>query len=273
MLLRRPTTLEEVRGRIRVEHGSLDGLSGVRKLAICAHFSTSPAVSLSFRTLVRQLAECGYRPLVVSATEGSQPLDWSGARHPDAIVVRKPNIGYDFGSWSVGIALSSDAAPAADVLLVNDSMVGPFASIAPLVERFERSPVDVWSLTDTYQVLHHLQSFFLGFRAGVLSEPPLHRFWTNVRQEKDKWRVINRYELALTRLAKREGFTCDSAFHSDEVTRRGLNPMISAWWVLLDAGLPMIKRQIVTQPEVAPRADRVAAVLWDRFGVRLADWL
>jgi len=61
------------------------------------------AVSLSFRTLIEEFVGAGYRVIVVSSATCWAELDWGSADLADAIVLRKPNVGYDFGSWAVAL--------------------------------------------------------------------------------------------------------------------------------------------------------------------------
>ena len=104
-------------------------------------------------------------------------------------MLRKPNVGYDFGSWSVALQLIPEIASADRTLLVNDSMIGPFTPLEPILAKFDSTAADVWALTDTKQFGHHLQSYFLGFCNGVLAERPLGAFWGNIRHHTDKMRI------------------------------------------------------------------------------------
>lgn len=269
---RRPRVLDEVAGQVSCEHGSLpDDVPS--RVAILVHFSMSPQVSRSFRTLVREFADAGYLPLVVSASPAPDPLDWGGGLPSQAVVLRKPNVGYDFGSWAVGLAALPAARHAAHVVLANDSVLGPFTSLAPHLAAFERSDADVWGLTDTRQYFHHLQSYFMGFRGGVLADKPLSRFWAERRHERTKWDVIRRNELAFNQLLHNEGYVTTAAFRADSVVAAGENPVIRAWWKLLELGFPFVKREIVTSPDVAPRSEWVAREVKAAFGVDIDDWM
>lgn len=270
---RRPHVLHEVAGRISWEQGSSEAAVGWNRIVVLVHYSSSPTVGRSFRTLVREFAANGYLPVVVSSCPASGPLDWQGALVPEALVIRKPNVGYDFGSWAVGLSVIPAIGTTDHVILANDSMVGPFAGLRPLIEQFEATGADVWALTDTRQYFHHLQSYFLGFRSRVLSEAPLTAFWTNIRQEPSKWDIIRRNELGLSRLLHQEGYSTSVAFRADDVVAAGENPVIKGWWKLLENGFPFVKREIITNPSVAPRAELVDREIHAVFGAHLQEWL
>jgi lipopolysaccharide biosynthesis protein len=270
---RRPNVIDEVMGHVVCEQGSLAGFGEPDGVAVAVHWASSPVVSRSFRQLVRDLSSAGYRTVVVSACEAAEPLDWSGALAPETIVLRKPNFGYDFGSWAVALALLPAILRAPRVLLANDSVVGPFTDLDGVVADFESSTADVWALTDTRQFFHHLQSYFMGFKNGVLADPPLTRFWSGVRQERSKWEIIRHNELALSRLLYREGYVMQAAFRADDVVRPGENPVIRGWRSLLAMGFPFVKREIVRDPKVAPGGEFVAREVRSLFRTDLEDWV
>jgi hypothetical protein len=272
-MLRRPRVLDVIAGEIVWEQGTPSSAADPERLAILVHYSDISTVSLSFRTLVQEFVCAGYLCVVVSASPARQPLDWSGGLPPEVIVIRKPNIGYDFGSWTIGLNAIPGSRNAEAVVLANDSVVGPFRGLGPIIKDFEATGADVWGLTDTHQYFHHLQTYFLGFRRGVLAEPALVTFWDGVRHERTKWDVIRRNELELSRLLYQEGYSTTAAFRCDDFVPAGENPVIRAWWRLLEQRFPFVKRQIITEPAVAPRSDLVFQEVRAMFGVELAEWL
>jgi lipopolysaccharide biosynthesis protein len=244
----------------------------VERVAVLAHWSPSPLVSRSVTTMVAALAEAGYRVVVVSTSEVRAPLDWRGGRPTGLTVLRRPNVGYDFGSWATAFDRYPVIADAGRVLLLNDSMVGPFATIEPLLAKFHASLADVWAVTDTSQFEYHLQSYVLGFPGATLREPPMQAFWRDICVEASKRDVIWRYEIGLSRLLRRERFGSDVAIPFRHLVRDGRNPTITGWQRLLDHGFPFVKRELLVRPQVAPDGELVPAVLRRRFDVDVAEW-
>lgn len=269
----RPRVLDQVAGQVRYEHGSAAEFGTPRCAAVLVHWAHTPTLSRSVTTLANELSSAGYRTVLVSACESPEPLEWGGKRPQDAVVLRKPNIGYDFGSWAVALNELPAIARAERVILTNDSLVGPFAPITDVVSRFEASAADVFGLTDTRQYFRHLQSYFLGFTRGVLAEKPLAAFFADVREEQDKWNIIRRYELGLSRLLQREGYGIAAGFRADEVVPAGENPVIRGWWRLLERGFPFVKREVLRNPDVVPRAEWVAREVNAVFGRQIEDWI
>ena len=245
------------------------------RVAVLAHWSADGSLSRSVRELAGSLSRYGFQVVLVSAAEfeGDRPGGWPG-QPQSASLYRRPNSGYDFGTWSATLAALPQLCRAREVILANDSMVGPFSSLSPVLERMLRTPSDVWSLTDSRQFGWHPQSYFVGYRNGVLEEPALRGFWRSVRVHSSKDEIIRRYELGLGRVLLREAFSTAVAFPSESVgTNNGENPTIRAWRALLDAGFPMVKRQLLTEPEVAADSGNIPVEVRRRFGTDVEEWI
>lgn len=269
----RPLVLDVVGEQVVLERGSPEDVAATGKAALVAQFSREPRASRSLLELLSQLAEGGYRCVVSSACEAPGRLEWPGPLPEGTVVLRRPNLGYDFGSWTVALARFPQVAGLGHVIITNDSMAGPFASIAPLLADFEAARTDVWSLTDSYQLGHHLQSFFVGFRGGVLAEPVLRGFFRRVRVEPEKMEVVRRYEVGLTAACIAGGYSMSTRFRAQDLGVGAENPTLAGWQRLLTEGFPFVKRTLVNDPSTAPGAEDAAEVVRRRFGVELADWL
>jgi lipopolysaccharide biosynthesis protein len=267
-----PAVLAQQAGRVRVEATGVTR-DGARPVAVVAHWSADSELSRSVRELLGQLRQRDYDLVVVSTSPVPAPL--SGLDHDlDGVtVLRRPNLGYDFGSWATALHELPWIIEADDVLLLNDSLAGPFAPLDGLLGSFESTKADVWGMTDTTQFTHHLQSYALGFRRGALSETPLRRFWRDIRVERTKDDVIRRYEMGLSAMLRREAFVLEAAFPCRSVVEEGKNPTVIGWRNLLAAGFPFVKRELLRTPEVAPDGRHVPVVLQRMFGVTASDWI
>jgi lipopolysaccharide biosynthesis protein len=270
----RPRVVEVSRTAVTVEGGDEPlATQPADRVAFIAHWAAVGRLSRSVVALVTTLTDAGYAVVLVSACEVSEALEWPAGRPRGVTVLRRPNLGYDFGSWATAIDRYPRALEADRVLLLNDSMLGPFGPIDHLLELFHASAADVWGITDTTQFGHHLQSYCLGFRGRSLAERPLRRFWNDIRAEPTKTDVIWRNEIGLSSLLRRERFAWDVAVPYQRLVREGENPTIIGWRALLDRGVPFVKRQLVNQPEVAPDSDQVRPEVQRRFATDVDDWL
>lgn len=244
------------------------------RVAVFAHWSKDERLTQSVSRLARQLIDRGYFVLLSSASPAARPLSFSeplpAGRYA---VMRKPNIGYDFGSWSAAMLAQPQIFDAGRVLQVNDSLVGPFNPLDEILQHFEETACDWWGMVRSVQFTPHMQSFFLGFTPAVLQSQVFQEFWSSVRVESTKTDVIHRYELGLSRLLESESFASEAFLEAHGLPELGENPLISGWEASLRLGVPFVKRELVRNPAIAPGGERVSVVVRDMFEADLADWI
>lgn len=270
-----PRVLDADQG-VRVEHAHR-ARSDVDRLALMAHWSPGRDQSRSVSRLVVELQRAGYLVVLCSTSPADGPLQF----HPDEpvdpaeiTVIRRWNTGYDFGSWAVAMDHASEHLGADKVLVVNDSLVGPFASLREIIADFETTAADVWGLVENDQFVSHLQSYFRGFRYGVLQEPPLAEFWRDIRVIDDKLELIAEYEFGFTALLEEHHFTAECFVHHREVVRNGLNPTAAGWRALMERGVPFVKRENF-RPDNPYLSDAhlIPGAVRELYGVDVFAWL
>lgn len=270
----RPRVLD-VADRPRHEAGNLlfEDFNPYR-LAIVAHYSEKAQVSLSVQTMVEELVEYGFYVVLSSSSVVPGPLVWPRGLPTNTTVLRRPNVGYDFGSWAAVMDLLPTALRAPVVLLLNDSQVGPFTNLEPLLTRFETTDLDVVGMCDSTQEEWHLQSYWVGYRGGVLAHRLVRRFWRNIRIENTKDDIIARYEIGGSRYLSALGYRMGALFPYDLVVRDGFNPTSFGWRRLLAHGYPFVKREMVlTPPELVADGTSVREVIMDKFDQDVMEWV
>jgi len=256
-------------GAARVVNGTLETVSGAARVAIVAHFDADSRFSPSTLALVRELAGAGFACAVVTTSPAvPDPADALGA----TVVIHRPNRGHDFGSWATALRMVPSVR-SAEVVLTNDSMVGPFAPLAGLLSTAANSGADVWAVTSSLQVSPHLQSYFLRFSPGVLAHPALVEFFAGVRHLTNKVAIVRRYELGLTRTIQRAGLRNAVGFPSSSLAAGRMNPTLVAWRELMEAGYPFFKRTLLRDPRVRVETTVLRAAVRDIFGADLDDFL
>lgn len=243
------------------------------KVAVVAHWSLGSRVSPSFDALVRAIMDRGYFVLISSACTDPAPLEFTSPLPATPAILRKPNIGYDFGSWAVGFFAQPQLFSANRVLQINDSLLGPFSSIDHLIDDFEQDRGDLWGLVRNHQVRAHLQSYFIGYTRPVLESQTFKDFWASVRVEPTKSDIIRRYEYGLSQRLYNEGFAAAAYLEPHLVGDPQLNPMITAWDEVLRAGIPFLKRELITNPSVVAEGERIPERLRSEFHIDIAEWL
>jgi len=240
------------------------------RVAVVAHFDPTSRFGPSLTAFVAALASAGFQPVVVT-TSPERP-DPQGLP-PSTVVVARPNRGYDFGSWAAGLHLLPRARCAAEVILANDSMVGPFAPLGDLVDRAAASGADVWAATSSLQVAPHLQSYLLRFAPGVLDRPEFVEFFGGIRHLDNKVAIVRRYELGLTRVIRRAGLRSAAGFPAGTLGAGRANPTTAAWRELMEAGYPFFKRTLLRDPRVRVERSVLAEAVREIFGADLGRFL
>ena len=271
----RPKVLDVVRGHVEAERTFQLSKSST-KIALLASWSRTSLQSKSLSRLIAQLQQHDYSVVVCSTCPADGPLDFYADEelNLDRLnVLRRPNIGYDFGSWAVAMAHFERFLDRDYVLVLNDSLIGPFDSLSHIIEDYESGSSDVWGMTESTQWGSHLQSFFRGFRRGVLAEPRMRKFWRHIRVENTKLDIIRRYEYEFTSEVRRWCYTSEQFCSSHDVVSDNLNPMINGWRGVLDYGIPMVKRELLEKPHLVPAGHRIPEVLHSKYGIDVRDWI
>lgn len=243
-------------------------------VAVIATYSQSGKITRSTTELVSQLLGNGYLCFLVVATDYRGRLERPALSlpSPELTMVQRRNLGYDFGSWATALEIFPEIRRSQRVLLVNDSMVGPFRSIDVLLDSFESSEADMWGLIESPEVEPHFQSYCLGFNNGVLDRGPLREFWRDVRLEETKEQLIMKYELGLSILARSSGLKMEALFGRDSLVQEVKNPSQFGWKSILDSGVPLVKRELLIHPGITPDSNTIPEELNRRYSVDVSEW-
>jgi lipopolysaccharide biosynthesis protein len=180
-------------------------------LAIYVHWSASGRVS---EMVLRQLA--GWRGQgvdVVFVTNSAPPVaDIERVREHCVLYLRRSNIGLDFGAWRDGLAAAlAEGAVPQELLLANDSVVGPLAPLGPLVERWREGGGGFFGMTESLAGGVHLQSYLLLAR-GPAAIADMAAHLAGFADVRNKWRVVQSGEIGLTQKMMRAGHRCAALF-------------------------------------------------------------
>ncbi|MGI9303182.1 MAG: rhamnan synthesis F family protein, partial [Gammaproteobacteria bacterium] len=177
------------------------------------------------------------------------------------IVVRE-NLGYDFGSWRVGFDYAGDLSAYRRLILANDSVYGPLHDLHDLFATMNQRGAEVWGITDSHELKHHLQSYFLVFERAALESPAFREFWRTLPFYRFKRSIIWHCEIGLSRKLSRAELRLAAAHeyislrnsHPEMILtaeRRAtfagpLNPTRNLWDLLVrDCACPFLKVDVL----------------------------
>jgi GT2 family glycosyltransferase len=169
----------------------------------------------------------------------------------DGVLLRE-NGGYDFGAWADVLRRFPQAWGAGRLYFANDSVLGPFRSLSPLIDSIRDRNAGFFAFSECTMTKHHAQSFFFGWNQVNLAAVSLRRFWEDVVNFRDKDAVILNYEfglshlsLALTDPTQQIVFGFQQIFGCAPADLSGVNPTHNGWKRLLTAGFPFVKTDLL----------------------------
>ncbi|MCD4536001.1 rhamnan synthesis F family protein [Nocardioides sp. cx-169] len=224
-----------------------------------AHFDPRGQVAPHVRRHVAALASAVDELVVVSTAE----LDDEGAAFLEshARLIRRPNYGYDFFSYKTGLE-ASRLTGHDEVVICNDTYVGPLVDYREIFEAMAARPADFWGLTASQRVHPHVQSFFVAFRPWVVDSQAFARFWRAMSPVSDRGKVIAAYEVGLSRSLADAGFRWSSYFSETDADRTLAQRRV-AWWTVHRLPPPRSRRQLAWLRERAKDAWNPAIALAD----------
>ena len=103
-----------------------------------------------------------------------------------------------------------------EVVLMNDSIYGPFVPMKTIFDGMRQKNVDFWGLLkcaafEDRQISYpeHIHSFFLAFRKKLIGSEDFKDYWENIPYYEDYLEAVNKYETRLTQYFSYKGYTFD----------------------------------------------------------------
>ena len=252
-------------GLTRVEEGAGPQQPGA--LALYLHWSPDGRISAMVRRQVALWAAQGFTVVFVS-NAAPPPADWAAIGAHAALRLARRNTGRDFGAWrdAAAEALARFGEPR-ELLLANDSVLGPFRPLGPMVAAWRAGGEGLFGATESWGGGPHLQSYALLAR-GPAAVGALLAHLAAFRDSRSKWRVVQRGELGLAARMRAAGVRQAALFgyarliaQVDAATRAALgprfadpaalaryplNPCHHLWRVLVERmGFPWLKTELV----------------------------
>jgi rhamnosyltransferase len=202
----------------------------------------------------------------------------------DDVIVRE-NLGFDFASWREGL-LRLDVPAYDEILFTNSSVYGPLWPIASCLNTAVAHQSDLWGMTVSLEPEEHLQSYFMGMSRRLLTSDCGRRLWECVRPVSTKRDAIDAYELRWMRDCCANGFAVHALFDGRQhpqvpvleqlsnmacwppwqkrvrryrrsIRRPTYNPTHLQWKQVLEAGVPLLKVDLLRDNPVGIDARRI----------------
>lgn len=215
-------------------------------VAILCHYDRDGAIRTDTLRYLREVRDAGFSVVIVS--NGGTLRSGASVTELGGVALSRRNLGLDFGAWRMAMhALGLPRPDTNRILLINDSVYGPVAPLAPLLDRMTAEGADLWGLTESHERDWHLQSYFLLAHGPLIHSDMWRQFWRGVVPLPFKRWMVGRYEIGLSRRTAAAGFRARALFPYAAIVPDGsiANPTLGAWRALLDAGFPFLKRELL----------------------------
>lgn len=243
---------------------------------VYSHFDKSSSVQQYVFDALESLKKTGFNILFVSTSPSINEDSLCTLRQHTSIVALRENTGYDFGSYKMGIQhLYTSQTSLSQLVLTNDSVFGPLFDLTGIVERSTK--YDLYGMTDSFDRLYHLQSYFIIYSQRVLASPCFSEFWHSVQlvdmsKPNFKQEIIDHYEVGGTQFFMKKQFSVGAEFSFKSIIKHqfdlfleqlesasrkpnfntqqffiGSNSTHSYWEELIKMGFPYIKRELLTK--------------------------
>lgn len=191
-------------------------------------------------TLQRLRDESDRGLLLVCAAPGPTRVPSGVANYCDALVWKELH-GFDFSAYAIALWQMAKHSPGAQVVMLNDSVLGPFSELKPLVSR---AHWDLTGFTGSREQCPHIQSYaFIFRRVTALSLVRLSTVFLPMRSFNSFDDVVQYQELRFANVAARQMSV--GAFWAG--TSAGENITLTEPVELLKAGFPFVKKSLLTK--------------------------
>lgn len=183
--------------------------SGRRTLVLFAHFDPQGVVDPYVVYYLNALHGLGATIVFVSGSPTLTPESVDPIRSLCAGIYTRRTLSLDFGSWHLGWCILRQRGWSLDqfdrFVIVNDSVFGPLFPIEEMWSAFHGA--DMYGAIESAEYVSHLQSFFLAWDLNSRTRPFLNDFWNGFRYIVNKYALIRRYELGMSKRARKAGLS------------------------------------------------------------------
>lgn len=231
-----------------------------KTIGVFAHFDPDGIVDENTIEVLRCLAqECDEVEFITTSQ-----IDLAQVNFPERVTpTRRPNIGYDFYSYKVGLTRSLQVHRADQVFLVNSSFLlldrSRFSACLKRMKLLANS-ADAIGASASQQMGYHLQSYLLLLGPAAIKSPALARYIRDVQPQNTKIDLILNYEIGLSRALSDAGLRLASIFQRGGDEDREANPVHTHAHALAE-DLGIVKTEVLrdNQHGVATETLRVMA--------------
>ncbi|CRF35671.1 hypothetical protein BRSU_2795 [Brachyspira suanatina] len=159
---------------------------------------------------------------------------------------------FDFGSYKRGFIYVRNNKIIFDydyLMLINDSVFGPFFDLKTIVENMEKKDLDAWAMFHClfdHINIEHLQSYFISIKKKIFITQNFVYFMQSITKLDSKYDMIIHHEFGLTKFFLDNNYKIGGYFDSSNIkTENDNNLPFHKSEELIRNGFPFFKRSIL----------------------------
>lgn len=166
--------------------------------SVVAHYSRDSTFAPRFLELINILSNIMDEVIVVTTNETLAGYNFC---QDNVTLIARPNIGYDFYSYKVGLYKLIDSHKLGDTFFINSSFLITDSAkfqkcVSQAITLLDKS--DLVGITKSLQFSTHVQTYFLAIGEESLKTQWCKEWFANIEPRDSKVEVIFRYEIGLT---------------------------------------------------------------------------
>lgn len=163
----------------------------------------------------------------------------------------RPNEGYDTAAFRHGILSlgKTKLAQYDELLLINDTNVGPFTDLEVTFKEMAEQNLDFWGISygepqtdftgyNKYKTIPiHLQSYFLVIEKSMFTHESFLKYWEKMVDTNSRNKAIGKHETVFTKHFENLGFKHGAVSHNNDDSAMYVHPLV----MLRDFNVPLVK--------------------------------
>jgi hypothetical protein len=157
-------------------------------------------------------------------------------------LIKRPNTGYDFGSWGEATNLSEIMSKYKYAIFTNSSLLGPITNPEKFFEVLLCLESDIKAAVESLQIKPHFQSYLWAIELNNRNFVRVTEFLKSfIGQPPNRKEIIHKGELGIIEFLNKNGITYKTVFPVGSLCDYNDNPILDADLRLLNHGFPYIK--------------------------------
>ena len=194
-----------------------------KKVAIYSHYDIDNIVDPYVVRCLQELRNQNWIIIFVTSSINLHSKEISKIKNLVTVILFSDGKGRDWGNFALGLRFAYDMDFPKSLLLMNDSLYGPFTSLEEIFDSADKSEADFVGLTDSFQHHYHLQSYFIYCKSSVCTHPTFLNFWKYFLPQNNKDEIIFNNEIEFTKYFSNLGFEPGCLFTYNDLFNTALN--------------------------------------------------